>query len=180
MKPHFGVPDTIEGRLPSNARTSARLTGTPSRALGRWLGMLMFIAASAVHAAAVVDVYKSADCGCCTEWVKHLRDNGFQVRAHDVPDPGVYRQKFGLSDELGGCHTAVIADAAAKPRISYVIEGHVPAREIRRLIKEQPKALGLTVPGMPAGSPGMEGPVRVPYNVLLVDKSGSHRVYQKY
>ena len=91
----------------------------------------------------------------------------------NVEDPGVYRRKYGLSDKLGGCHTAIIE--------GYAIEGHVPAREIRRLLAERPKARGLTVPGMPAGSPGMEaGGRHEPYDVLLVLPDGSTKVYARY
>jgi hypothetical protein len=94
------------------------------------------------------------------------------VKPQDVPDPERYRARYGIPDALGGCHTAVIE--------GYAIEGHVPAREIQRLLKERPKARGLAVPGMPAGSPGMEGPRSVPYDVLLVMPDGSHRVYARY
>lgn len=91
----------------------------------------------------------------------------------NVEDPGVYRRKHDISDKLGGCHTALIE--------GYAIEGHVPAREIRRLLAERPKARGLTVPGMPAGSPGMEsGGRRERYDVLLVLPDGSTRVYARY
>jgi hypothetical protein len=89
-----------------------------------------------------------------------------------VPDPGVYRARFGVPDALGACHTATIE--------GYAIEGHVPAREIRRLLAERPRARGLAVPGMPAGSPGMEGGRSVPFDVLLVLPDGSHRVYARY
>jgi len=94
------------------------------------------------------------------------------VKPQDVQDPSEYRARFGIPDALGGCHTGVVA--------GYAIEGHVPAREIRRLLKERPKARGLSVPGMPAGSPGMEGDRSVPYDVLLVLPDGSHRVYARY
>ena len=120
----------------------------------------------------VVEVYKSPTCGCCTDWIKHLRQNGFSVKAHDVADASEYRAKFGVPDQLGSCHTAMVG--------GYAIEGHVPAREIKRLLAEKPKAKGLAVPGMPRGSPGMEGPVSDPYEVLLFQASGNYAVYQKY
>ena len=120
----------------------------------------------------VVEVYKSPTCGCCTDWIKHLRQNGFSVKAHDVADASEYRAKFGVPDQLGSCHTATVS--------GYAIEGHVPAREIKRLLAEKPKAKGLAVPGMPRGSPGMEGPVSDPYEVLLFQASGNYAVYQKY
>ena len=120
----------------------------------------------------VVELYKSPICGCCTDWIKHLRQNGFSVKAHDVADASEYRAKFGVPDQLGSCHTAMVG--------GYAIEGHVPAREIKRLLAEKPKAKGLAVPGMPRGSPGMEGPVGDPYEVLLFQASGKYAVYQKY
>ena len=101
-----------------------------------------------------------------------MRQNGFQVIAHDVGDVSAERKRLGMPDRLGSCHTAKVG--------GYVIEGHVPAADIRRLLKEKPKALGLSVPGMPAGSPGMEGPRPIPYQVLLVERGGRHRVYQSY
>lgn len=125
------------------------------------------------HAAApVVDVYKSAYCGCCTGWMKHLEEHGLTVRAHNVADPGDYRQKFGIPQQLGSCHTAKVE--------GYAIEGHVPAAEIKRLLKEKPKAIGLAVPDMPMGSPGMEGARKDAYDVLLVESGGRQSVYRHY
>lgn len=133
--------------------------------------------ALSVHLAAnaalpVIDVYKSEYCGCCTEWVKHLEANGFTVKAHNVANPSDYRKKFGIPEELGSCHTGVVQD--------YALEGHVPAADIKRLLAEKPKAKGLTVPGMPVGSPGMEGSRNDPYDVLLIQTDGRHSTYQRY
>jgi hypothetical protein len=126
-----------------------------------------------VYAAApVIEVYKSATCGCCTEWVKHLKDNGFTVKAHDVANPSDYREKFGMPQELGSCHTGMVN--------GYAIEGHVPAREIQRLLAERPKARGLAVPAMPMGSPGMEGHRNDAYDVFLVQADGRRKVYRHY
>ena len=123
-----------------------------------------------------VEVWKSASCGCCTQWVRHLEANGFTVRAHDVEEPAVYRSKLGIPDELGSCHTAAIG--------GYALEGHVPAREIHRLLSERPNAVGLAVPAMPLGSPGMDGPEyggrTDPYDVLLIARGAAPRVYQAY
>ncbi len=120
-----------------------------------------------------ITVWKTPDCGCCKEWVAHLRDNGFKVVANDVSDTGPVRQKLGLPVKFGSCHTAQLG--------TYVLEGHVPAQEVRRLLREKPKALGLAVPGMPVGSPGMEmGGRRDAYDVLLVLADGTSRVYQSY
>lgn len=128
------------------------------------------LAASA--AAPVIEVYKSASCGCCTGWVKHLEANGFTVKANDVANPSDYREKFGIPKALGSCHTAMVQ--------GYAIEGHVPASEIKRLLKERPKAKGLAVPSMPMGSPGMEGNRNDPYDVLLVQADGRYTTYRHY
>lgn len=120
----------------------------------------------------VIDVYKSATCGCCTAWIEHLRANGFTVNAHDVANPSDYREKFGIPQALGSCHTGMVK--------GYAIEGHVPASEIKRLLVEQPKAKGLAVPSMPMGSPGMEGHRSDPYDVLLVHANGHYSVYRHF
>jgi hypothetical protein len=130
-----------------------------------------------VHLAAdaaqpVIEVFKSEYCGCCTEWIKHLERNGFTVKARNVADPGDYREKFGIPNELGSCHTGVVQ--------GYALEGHVPAAEIKRLLAQKPKAKGLAVPAMPMGSPGMEGHRKDPYDVLLVQNDGGYRVYKHY
>lgn len=119
-----------------------------------------------------VEVFKSASCGCCGGWVAHLRQNGFDVTTHDVGDVPAERKKLGMPEALGSCHSAKVG--------GYVIEGHVPAADIRRLLKEKPKALGLSVPSMPPGSPGMEGNGSVPYDTLLVGRDGSTRVYASH
>lgn len=127
---------------------------------------------SANAAAPIIEVYKSESCGCCSEWVKHLESNGFQVKAQNVANPSDYREKFGIPQELGSCHTSVVQ--------GYALEGHVPAAEIKRLLAEKPKAKGLAVPAMPLGSPGMEGPRKDPYDVLLVQGNGRYTVYKHY
>jgi hypothetical protein len=93
-------------------------------------------------------VYKSPTCGCCTKWVDHLRKHGFQVTAKDTEDMNAIKASLGVPQGLTSCHTALVG--------KYVIEGHVPADDIQRLLAEKPKIAGLAVPGMPAGSPGME------------------------
>ena len=125
-----------------------------------------------------LEVWKTASCGCCKDWLKHVQAAGFEVKAHDVSDDAKRqkRQQLGLPEAFGSCHTAVVD--------GYVVEGHVPAREIRRLLKERPQAVGLTVPGMPVGSPGMDGPEygtrRDKFAVLLVQRDGRQSVYQNY
>lgn len=120
----------------------------------------------------VVEVYKSAYCGCCTGWVDHMKANGFDVKVKNVESPSDYREKFGIPQELGSCHTAKVQ--------GYAIEGHVPAADIKRLLTEKPKAVGLAVPSMPMGSPGMEGPRKDPYDVFLVQGKDQKSVYQHY
>ncbi|CAG9172594.1 DUF411 domain-containing protein [Cupriavidus respiraculi] len=129
--------------------------------------------AALAQAEAAIVVYKSPTCGCCEAWVKHLRDNGFAVTVHDVEDTGVHRARLGMPDRFGSCHTGRIA--------GYAIEGHVPAADIRKLLAQRPKAVGLAVPGMPVGSPGMEqGPRADPFDVLLVRADGGARVFSSY
>lgn len=133
------------------------------------LGAVANLPASAAEA---VDVYKSPYCGCCEKWVEHLRQAGFAVRTHDVNDVPAARQRLGMPERLGSCHTAKVA--------GYVVEGHVPAADIQRLLKEKPQAVGLAVPSMPPGSPGMESPKPVPYNTLLVQAGGATTVFAKH
>jgi len=108
-------------------------------------------------------VYKSPTCGCCADWVDHLEAEGFTVDVHDRNDMNSVKSLLGVPAQLASCHTATVGD--------YVIEGHVAAAEIKRLLQEQPKAVGLAVPGMPIGSPGMEmDDKRMPYDTLLFDR----------
>ncbi|MGE5169278.1 MAG: DUF411 domain-containing protein [Rudaea sp.] len=126
-----------------------------------------------VHAAQpVVDVYKSPTCGCCGNWVRHLRANGFAVNVNDVADVDAVRAKAGVPAKLASCHTAFVT--------GYVIEGHVPAAEIRTLLAARPNALGLAVAGMPAGAPGMDGTPAGGFDVLLFQPDGTSRTYRAY
>ena len=147
-------------------------------ALGQLLALAAAAGAGPSRAAPSprVEVWKSPSCGCCKEWVKHLQTNGFEVLAHDVDGPADMRAKLGMPDTYGSCHTARVGGPGG-----YLLEGHVPAREVRRLLAEKPKAIGLAVPAMPVGSPGMEmGDRRDPYDVLLVTTDGRARVFQSY
>lgn len=129
--------------------------------------------AAPVRAAGTAEVWKSPTCGCCAKWVKHLEAHGIRARVHDVGNNAA-RARLRISMELGSCHTALIA--------GYAIEGHVPAADILRLIKQKPAAIGLAVPRMPLGSPGMEveDGRRERYDVLLVNRDGSTRVFSTH
>jgi hypothetical protein len=122
-----------------------------------------------------IEVWTGPSCSCCKDWVKHLQANGFSAQVHDGGNSDA-RTRLGMPVKYGSCHTATAG--------GYAIEGHVPAREIRRLLTERPAAIGLSVPAMPRGSPGMDGPEygkqRDPYEVLLVLRDGRTRVYQSY
>jgi hypothetical protein len=122
-----------------------------------------------------VEVWKDPTCGCCKDWVAHLEKSGFDVKVNESGNDQA-RQRLGIPQSLGSCHTASVG--------GYAIEGHVPASEIKRLLAARPKAIGLAVPGMPVGSPGMDAAVykgrKDPFDVLLVAKDGTSTVYQSY
>lgn len=122
--------------------------------------------------AADIVVYKSPTCGCCKAWVDHLKQNGFTVAVHDRLNMDPVKREMGVPGRLQSCHTAQVGD--------YVIEGHVPAADIVRLLKEKLPVKGLTAPGMPQGSPGMEGPVSEPYEVLAFQSDGRTSVYARH
>lgn len=120
-----------------------------------------------------IEVFKSPDCGCCTAWVDHLKAAGFGVKVTSVDDTTAARRRFGMPDDFGSCHTATVG--------GYVLEGHVPAADVRRLLALRPAAVGLAVPGMPVGSPGMEvGARKDAYQVFLVDRAGKPTVFASY
>lgn len=119
-------------------------------------------------------VRKHPTCGCCSVWIEHVREAGFPVEAHDVEDMAAVKDGAGVPQAMGSCHTAEVG--------GYFIEGHVPAADIARLLRERPAARGLAVPGMPLGSPGMEHPDGIvhPYKVMLVLEDGSTREFSRY
>ncbi len=122
-----------------------------------------------------IEVWTGPSCGCCKDWVRYIEGNGFAVRSHESGNSEA-RARLGMPVRFGSCHTAEIA--------GYAIEGHVPVREIRRLLEERPEAIGIAVPAMPRGSPGMDGPaygnIHDPYDVLLIALDGSPSVFQSY
>ena len=134
------------------------------------LAPLALLACAESAAAATLVVTKSAYCGCCKNWVEHMKKAGFAVEVHEVEDVTPTARKLGVPDKLRSCHTSQIG--------GYAIEGHVPAADVKRLLTTKPKAAGLAVPGMVAGSPGMEqGGYKEPYQVLLFDKAGKTKVF---
>lgn len=116
-------------------------------------------------------VYKDPNCGCCKTWVTLMRNAGFEISARDTADMPAIKQRYKVPEALGSCHTALVG--------GYVVEGHVPADLITRLLKEKPKVLGLAVPGMPIGSPGMEGGTKEAYDVLTFDAAGKTTVFAR-
>ncbi|WP_257280932.1 MULTISPECIES: DUF411 domain-containing protein [unclassified Endozoicomonas] len=133
--------------------------------------LMSSILAKAEESLPTVMLYKTPACGCCTEWAKHMEENGFKVMSHDVPGTATYRAKAGIPKGMESCHTAFIGD--------YAFEGHVPAADIKRLLTEKPDGVnGLTVPGMPMGSPGMEyGDLKDPYKVIGFSSDGKMSVF---
>ena len=120
--------------------------------------------------APLLTVYKTPTCGCCKAWAAYMEREGFRVESRDVADLAAVKDSLGVPSDLASCHTGVVD--------GYVVEGHVPAEHVRRLLAERPDARGLTVPGMPIGSPGMEqGDLRQPYDVLVVGEGGEAAVY---
>ena len=137
--------------------------------------LLLFGAVGLAQAAEEVDVYRAEGCDCCGKWAEYLKKNGFKVRVHNLASSRLSQMKAeaGVGEKYASCHTAKVQ--------GYVIEGHVPAGDVKRLLKDRPQALGLSVPGMPIGSPGMEmGDTREPYDVLLLKRDGSASVYAKH
>ena len=135
------------------------------------LAAVLTMSAFGAHAedAPLMKVYKSPTCGCCSKWVDHMRDAGFKVETSNVRDVGVYKREYGLPPELASCHTGIVE--------GYVVEGHVPADDVIRMLKEKPAIKGIAVPGMPIGSPGMEGPNAQPYRVLSFGHDGTSGVF---
>lgn len=135
----------------------------------------LMLPASASAKALFAEVWKDPNCGCCKDWVVHLQSAGFQVKVNDTGNDAM-RSKLGIDRKYASCHSAWIG--------GYAIEGHVPARDIQRLLRERPKAIGLAVAGMPVGSPGMDGGIygarKDSYDVLLLAKDGSATVFQHY
>ncbi|MCC2113688.1 MAG: DUF411 domain-containing protein [Hyphomicrobiales bacterium] len=117
-------------------------------------------------------VWKSPWCGCCGNWVKHMEEAGFTVEVREIEDLDIVKRQAGIPEKLQSCHTATVG--------GYIVEGHVPASDVKRLLQEQPKVGGLAVPGMPSGSPGMEDGSHDPYEVLTFSRNGDTTVFNRY
>ena len=144
--------------------------------LGAFALVLGVIAVAGQTTAAVgptrITVYKTPTCGCCAKWVDHMKAAGFAPTVHDLPELSAIKAKHGIPATLQSCHTAVVD--------GYVVEGHIPADVVQKLLKERPKLAGIAVPGMPMGSPGMEqGGMKDPYDVLTFDAAGNTKVFAK-
>jgi hypothetical protein len=142
-----------------------------TRAASAALAFLLVLLPLAASAAEIT-VYKSPYCGCCGAWVDHIKAAGHAVKTVEMEDLTGIKKMTGVPEPLQSCHTAVVG--------GYVIEGHVPAADVARLLREKPKARGLAVPGMPVGSPGMEGPNPDVYDVLLFQADGTAAVYGRH
>jgi len=156
-----GDPDATASTTQTDARTASAANGAST-------------APADVDAAAlpVVHVFKTPTCGCCADWVDHIEAAGFRTEVTDLPDLTAVRQRAGVPNGLASCHTALVGD--------YVVEGHVPASTMKRLLQERPEAAGISVPGMPMGSPGMEGAWKDPYDVILFTRDGRGMVYESH
>lgn len=160
--------------------SQAPATGRSQR-FSHWLflSILLLVGGTAVGmlqsppAQAEVTVYKSQYCGCCTKWIEQLQQAGYSVEVINSDDMNAVKQRFGIPRGMGSCHTAMLNGR-------YVVEGHVPVEAIERLVREQPGIRGIAVPGMPVGSPGMEGPNPQAYRVLAFDNEGAVAVFSHH
>jgi hypothetical protein len=156
---------------PENKPTRRALLALAGVAAIAGLGALPHLLAATARTQ--VTVWKTPNCGCCKDWVTHLQAKGFAVVTNDVEETASKREELGIPAKYGACHTATVE--------GYVLEGHVPVREIQRLLSDKPDAIGLAVPDMPRGSPGMEtGTATDAYDVMLILKDGSARVFESY
>lgn len=133
----------------------------------------LLVLGSAAHAAATLTVFKSPTCGCCAKWVEHVEKHGFTVKVVNVEDIMAVKAKAGIPNKLASCHTSTVG--------GYVVEGHVPASDIRKLLAQKPKAKGIALPGMPLGAPGMDqGGQSQPYEVLLLKADGQTSSFSRH
>ena len=134
---------------------------------------LILLATAGIANAAQLTVHKSPYCGCCAKWIEHVEKHGFTVKVIESEQMGAVKKRVGVPDRLASCHTTEVG--------GYFIEGHVPAADIKRLLKEKPKAAGISVPGMPMGAPGMdETGYSQPFATVLVGRDGKFSIYARH
>ncbi|MFM4651006.1 DUF411 domain-containing protein [Aeromonas bivalvium] len=136
-----------------------------------WLALMVAGTSLSALAAEPMTVYKSQYCGCCEQWVKHMQDNGFELKVVNTEQLEPIKVQHGVTPQLASCHTALVD--------GYVVEGHVPAADVRRMLKQKPAIRGLTIPGMPQSAPGMDIPGQA-YQVLAIDEAGQTAVWASY
>ena len=129
-------------------------------------------ALAALQEPPVIKVYKSPSCGCCGQWTEYLKQNGFHPEIVDMDDLSAVKRLAQVPDDLEACHTAMVE--------RYVVEGHVPVEAIRKMLSERPRIIGIAVPGMPSGSPGMPGGTRERFNVIAFSRDSNHRPYMSF
>lgn len=129
-------------------------------------------AASPPAATYAMTVYKQPTCGCCSKWEDHMRANGFVITSVPVSDLDAVKREHSIAPQFQSCHTGIVD--------GYIVEGHVPAADVRRLLTEKPKIRGIAAPGMPRGSPGMEGVFRDAYEVVTLEASGSSQLFARH
>ena len=156
----------------TKSKTLSKVTIVGLPMIGVLIGLATVVLSQRPAQATDIVVYKSPTCGCCKKWISHLGKNGYSVEVHNQYNVNPIKSKMGVSRKLHSCHTAVVD--------GYVIEGHVPAVDITRLLDEKPSVKGLAVPGMPMGSPGMEGPRKDSYEVLTFQENGRTTVFAEY
>ncbi len=148
-------------------------TAIAATAVSGAAALAIWVGSGQVVAGPTVEVYKSPTCGCCKDWVSHMRENGFEVKVHNMQDVTPFKQKMGVPRQLSSCHTATVD--------GYLVEGHVPATDVRRMLSERPAIKGISAPGMPVGSPGMEmGDRKDPYSVVTFDDRGEMTIYSRH
>ncbi|WP_429082007.1 DUF411 domain-containing protein [Aeromonas bivalvium] len=136
-----------------------------------WLALMVAGTSLSALAAEPMTVYKSQYCGCCEQWVKHMQDNGFELKVVNTEQLDPIKVQHGVTPQLASCHTALVD--------GYVVEGHVPAADVRRMLEQKPAIRGLTIPGMPQSAPGMDIPGQA-YQVLAIDEAGQTAVWASY
>ena len=137
-----------------------------------WGGRTQSPPTAAAAAGAKVVMYQNPACGCCGKWARHMREAGFEVEVHKTAELNAIKAREGIDAKIAACHTAYVN--------GYIVEGHVPAQDVKRLLAERPDVRGITVPGMPSGSPGMEGAYSEPYEVLTFDAAGNTTVFAQH